>query len=424
MTSRALAIGVALLGGSGCGAGDAPRDMAAADLAVVSVEGDLGATPMDLARGLDVGIAPDLLPLRDPYAPQFRPPFTVPLGKGASPFFLADGDINGDGRPDLAVVDQAAADIAILLGRGDGTFEPVRKVPTLPDVSPRALAFADFDADGRLDFVFSHGGGVTVALGDGMGGFTVGRAWSAGTRTRAVAAADFDGDGATDALVVNYGSDDGHLFRGDGKGHLLGPGLPFATGALPYGIAVADVDGDGLLDAAVGCGNDGRGGRTGAVALLLGASTPGAARFLPATFHPVGGSPLFGVALPDLDGDGRRDLVVANASSNDVSVLRGLGKGGFAPQVVTAAVGQQPDALAVADLDLDGRLDVVTANTRGNDITLLHGDGRGGFRARDAYPVAGSPVAVIAVDLDGDRKPDVVTADASADDVTVLLNMR
>jgi len=80
------------------------------------------------------------------------------------------------------------------------------------------------------------------------------------------------------------------------------------------------------------------------------------------------------VAIADLDGDGRADLITANYETRDIAVLMGRGGGRFAP-VHRVSVGPYslPHEVAVGDLDLDGRLDVVTINANTHDVTVLLG---------------------------------------------------
>jgi hypothetical protein len=197
-----------------------------------------------------------------------------------------------------------------------------------------------------------------------------------------------------------------------------GPTSPIATGPMSGRPVLADLDGDLDLDLALACGtccgsephpdsgrvkvflNDGRGG-------FRVADEDGVA---------VGPS-VRKVAVGDLDGDGRPDLVACEHDSYLVTTLRNVGKGRFVPFPTSpfdAATGEHPHTheLLLADLDADGRLDVVTSNADDNSLSVLLGDGKGGFA-----PAEGSPFAtpwrhpydgLAAGDLDRDGKLDVV----------------
>jgi len=186
----------------------------------------------------------------------------------------------------------------------------------------------------------------------------------------------------------------------------------YATGGGVSGVAVADLDGDGKPDlAAANRGSNG-------VDVLLGR---GDGVFGAPTTYEAGRDP-FTVAVADLDGDGKPDLVTPNRLSNDVTVLRGRGDGTFGAPAAFAA-GHGPEDVAVADLDDDGKLDLAVADIYGNSVSVLSGRGDGTFGAPTTYATGGSYTRRVAVaDLDGDGKPDLLTASyQSRNGVSVLL---
>jgi hypothetical protein len=130
------------------------------------------------------------------------------------------------------------------------------------------------------------------------------------------------------------------------------------------------------------------------------------------------------VAVADVNGDGLPDLVVANSSTNDVSVLLGNGDGTFTGQRRFAA-GTSPVAVAVADVNGDGHPDAITVNRSGT-VSVLLGNGDGTFQAPQSFATGGSgaaSLAVVVADVNGDRRPDLVVANTSAgfNTVSVLL---
>ena len=129
----------------------------------------------------------------------FGPPVSYQVGR--FPYSIVAGDVNGDGKIDLATANNNSSDLSILLGHGDGTFGS--SVEYYAGGLPTSLAGGDFNGDGRLDFVISAGPNATVGLftgnGDGtfanvVGTFTGGSA--------ALASADFDGDGKPDVATA------------------------------------------------------------------------------------------------------------------------------------------------------------------------------------------------------------------------------
>jgi hypothetical protein len=159
--------------------------------------------------------------------------------------------------------------------------------------------------------------------------------------------------------------------------------------------------------------------------LLLGAAAFGAARaealaFLPAVDYGAGAAPYF-VAADDLDGDGDQDLAVANAISNNVSVLFNNGSGVFGLPV-NYGTGTYPSSVAVGDLDGDSDPDLVTANYSSGNVSVLFNDGSGVFGAPTNYAAGSGAIGVAVGDLDGDGKPDLAVANAGAGNVSVLFN--
>ena len=122
----------------------------------------------------------------------------------------------------------------------------------------------------------------------------------------------------------------------------------------------------------------------------------------------VGAGPI-SVAVADVDGDGRPDLVTANHCSDDVSVLLGRGDGTFGDQA-RFAVGSCPISVAVADVNGDGRPDLVTANIGSDDVSVLLGRGDGTFVAAGTVAVRQRNTLLVA-DLDRDGSRDALALD-------------
>ncbi len=139
---------------------------------------------------------------------------------------------------------------------------------------------------------------------------------------------------------------------------------------------------------------------------------------------PAGTSPI-AVATGDIDGDGNADLAVANSDSDDVSIFWGNGDGTFTPAGATIPVGtaaiETPVAIAIADVTGDGKPDIITANEFGNSVSVLPNQGSRGFGTAIESATGTQPEAVVVADLNGDSKLDVATPNLLDDTVTVLL---
>ena len=259
---------------------------------------------------------------------------------------VAIADLNGDGYPDLVVANQCLTEVcsgnpsgavSVLLGNGDGTFQtPVNYGSDGHDAS--SVAIADLNGDGYPDLAVSNlcqlsancpvgapPGEVSVFLGNGDGTFRAPVSYSSGgSWATSVAIGALSGNGYPDLVVTNF-----FLFNaagvllGDGDGVFQTPVSYGESSAFANSVAIADVNGDGYLDLVVAngceqynkkCGGPGDGG----VAVLLG---NGDGTFQNPINYSSGGPDAVSVAVADVNGDGRPDLVALNVGSNTVGVL-------------------------------------------------------------------------------------------------------
>lgn len=157
-------------------------------------------------------------------------------------------DIDRDENLDLVVSN--ATEGRLFVWRGDGTGELSDQGGLLTSGAPLGFVDADVDGDGVDDLLVAHSFGLSVMLGDGQGGFESVAEVEAGLEPRAVAAADFDADGRLDVAVVNSASQDVTLTIGDGTGQLEAVAT-YSVGTLPSGIVTGDFNRDGVPDLAV-----------------------------------------------------------------------------------------------------------------------------------------------------------------------------
>src|SRR5207248_2570544 len=188
----------------------------------------------------------DLLEARD--LPSFAPAVNYPTD--AAPRALAVADFNGDGQPDLAVVNsQVNGTIGVLAGNGDGSFRAQRTSPGgLWSVS---VAAGDFDRDGKPDVATagSLSRNLGAVLGNGDGSFRAQRTSPGGLWSVSVAAGDFDRDGKPDVATADSLSGNIGAFLGNGDGTFR-KGSDNAVDLYPSGVIVGDFNHDDKSDLA------------------------------------------------------------------------------------------------------------------------------------------------------------------------------
>ena len=352
----------------------------------------------------------------------------VDYAAGTNPASVAVGDFNRDGVPDVAVANYGSNTVSVLLGNGDGTFQPALTLAA--DANPEFVAVSDFNRDGVPDLVVACSGSnsVSVFLGNGDGTFQPARNFAA-NGGQSVAVGDFNGDGVQDLAVADYnlnnvpGSDTVSVLLGNGGGTFQ-PARTFATAGMnPVTVAVGDFNGDGRPDLAVtNSANTSSGAVPGNVSVLLG---NGDGTFQPARTLNVGITPAF-VAVRDFNGDGRQDLAVANFRSSTVSVLLGNGDGTFLAARNFAA-GAGPLSFAVGNFNGDGVSDLAVANfdfnIQGpNTVSVLLGNPDGTFQAPLSFGAGTNPDSVAVGDFNGDGLQDLAVANFNSNTVSVLIN--
>ncbi|GAA0717335.1 beta strand repeat-containing protein [Dokdonella soli] len=260
-------------------------------------------------------------------------------------------------------------------------------------------------------------------------GFAAQQTFGAGARPLFVTGVDVNGDGKPDLIVANnFGNTVSVLLNTatPGAATSFATQQTFATGALPYSVAVADVNGDGKPDLIVANYGDNT------VSVLLNTTAPGAVMpsFATQQTFATGAHP-FSITATDVNGDGKPDLIVANSGGNSVSVLLnttapGAATASFATQQAFAA-GLHPFSVTATDVNGDGKADLIVANYGSNSVSVLLNTTASGavtpsFAIQQTFATGAAPYSVTATDVNGDGKPDLIVANNNGNTVSVLLN--
>jgi hypothetical protein len=354
---------------------------------------------------------------------------------GDSPSAVATADLDGDGDQDLAVASQGTTSVTILRNGGAGDFTEPASSPEAVGSVPQAVVAADLDGDADQDLAVANQGSddVTILRNNGNGNFVqpASSPEAVGDAPSSLAATDLDGDLDQDLVVGNFGSENVTILRNRGNGNFVQPASsPEAVDYRATGVAAADLDGDGDQDLAVSTASLTE-FTPGEVTILR---NNGNGNFATPAWSPeTAGRDPRSIAAADLDGDTDQDLAVANAGfggpgTDDVTILRNKGNGNFTePATSPEAVGERPRSIVAADFDGDGDRDLAVANLDSSDVTILANGPNANFTEPPTSPEAvgeNGALSIAAADLDGDLDRDLAVANflSSPARATILRN--
>ena len=362
-----------------------------------------------------------------------RAPIAFPTVPGAT--VVAAADVNGDGIPDLLTAygdgDCGTSDfgtMGVSLGNGDGTFQPVTVFDSGGCNSRPFMAVGDLNNDGAPDVVVLSGGGesfsstpeLIVLINRRSGTFPAAELNISGG-SGGVAVSDFNRDGNADVVLA-----DGSVYLGGGDGK-----LHFLASASLGGVAVTtgdfNHDGNPDLAAAVECvlGGCSSGGQ------LSIASGNGDGTFQTPTALPSGGFYAESLVVADFNGDGNLDIALVNnctdsgcSTGGSVSIYLGNNNGTFSFLNTITNISGFPTSIVAGDFNNDGRVDLaVSGIAAGSDfnpppVNVLLGNGDGSFQSPIVFAASGCAggcgiSAAVIGDFNSDGILDLVLADGA-----------
>ena len=294
---------------------------------------------------------------------------------GSDPVSIAIGDLDGDGKRDIVTACQSQNAVSVLLQdpASPGNFLAAKNYAT--GRGPNFVAIDDLNGDGKLDLAVADSDGISILYQDPAlpGTFLPRTLIDVGGAASSVTIADLNGDGKLDLVVTRSSAVLVLLQDPAVAGTFLAP-TSYSAGQQPYSSAVGDLNGDGKPDIAVALFGAAAGGSGSGVAVLL--QDPSAAGSFLTAVHYNTDLRAQAVAIADLQGDGKVDLVVSNTG----------GLSGICPP---------------------------NCGSTGTSISILFQDPAvpGQFQTAVNYPASNDFITWAAVDdMNGDGKPDVVIA--------------
>ncbi|MDB5235008.1 MAG: hypothetical protein JWR44_2001 [Hymenobacter sp.] len=347
---------------------------------------------------------------------------TYSTGTASDPVSVALGDVNGDGRLDIVTANNNSNAVGVLFGQVGGTFAAAVSYSTGANSIPLDVKLGDVNGDGRLDIVTANQNtsAAGVLLGQVGGTFAAATSYSTGANSLPlnIALGDVNSDGRLDIVATDYDSNAVQVLLGQAGGG-FSTAIAYSTGTSnsPQSVALGDVNGDGRPDIVTANTN------TNTAAVLLGQA---GGTFATAVLCSTGAnSSPFSLALGDVNGDGRTDIITANYYVNTAGVLLGQGGGTFAPVASYATgTGSAPINVALGDINGDGRPDIVTANIISGTVGVLNGQAGGTFATAVPYATVanGNPRSVALGDVNGDGRLDIVSVSNRNSTAGVFLN--
>ena len=342
----------------------------------------------------------------------FQPALHSKVAEYAEIRALNPYDLDNDGKMDLAVAARRTDEVIILFGKGNGTF----KIPTNDCVfssggeGPNRMTGSDFDLDGDIDLAVANeiSCSLVILFSQGDGTLITGPTYNPSDFCVAnVYCSDIDADGYIDIACTRS---TGHMtvFMGDGTGNFLEDARYFIGGGswTPELCSIDfDLDGDDDLIA------------SSSYLMITAMVNIGDGTFRSPSYYSSSSTLIY---PSDLDNDGNVDLVSISGPNRRIEIFLGNGDGTI-EHLVDYETGYKATSAVIDDYDDDGIVDIAVVNRYLHIVSIFLGNGDGTFQSKTDFPAGGDPVQACAADLDGDEISDLAISDGLMRRVSILI---
>ena len=349
---------------------------------------------------------------------------------GGGPYSVTIADIDGNNKTDVFIANSSSNNISTLRNISSLNFNAFASTENHNvGTQPLGICYGDIDGDGKQDLAAVNYASNTVSVfrnmsSEGVIYYAPKIDFVTGSNPRNIFIQDINADGKPEIMVSNFGSNTFSVLRNTSSGTgviSFASQISFATGNGPAGIFVLDMDGDNKADLAV------TNLQSNSVSIFRNTSLNSSTiSFDPKIDFATGSQPV-SIFVNDLDNDSKPDIVVSNNGSSTVSILRNLSSEGnllFASKI-DIVTGQGPFSVTVADLNGDNKPDIATSNVFDGTVSVLRNTSTTGavnFASKIDYSSGNGPRSISAGDIDGDGRPDLITANSVDNTVSVLRN--
>jgi uncharacterized repeat protein (TIGR01451 family) len=359
------------------------------------------------------------------------------------PRHAIEGDFNGDGDLDVAIVNFRTSYISVAINNGDATFKDAVNYPS-GGIGPLSIAAINYDGDADMDLavVNYNSGDIRLHINNGAGVFSLDPVtYLAGTRPSSIVADDFNGDTNTDLAVTNAGSDNVSILLGDGAGGFAAASnYDCPPGSEPLQVISADFNNDTNKDLAIV--NVGRSSHINTLSIHFGvgdgsflglpslcqggtrdglscnknngdADCTGGGQCIITKPIFIPGREIVSVTAGDFDNDTDLDLALIGhlwqPRQTGLRILENDGLGNFNFTLNNYSLSERSASIVAGDFNNDGDLDVAVTDFTDNTVSMLPGNGDLTFLGAQNFNVGNGPIYLLTADFDGDTKKDIIS---------------